>query len=38
MNNQLPFASKLAHNIGLVVLESQELERHLKLITAASDL
>ena len=38
MNDHISFASKLAHNIGLIVLESQELERHLKVIAAASDL
>jgi len=36
MADQLPFAAKLAHNIGLIVLESQELERHLKLVVAMS--
>lgn len=37
MNEHIPFAGKLAHNIGLIVLESQQVERHLKLIAAASD-
>lgn len=36
MADQLSFGTKLAHNIGLVVLESQELERHLKFIVAVS--
>ena len=35
MTDQLPFATKLAHNIGLIVLVSQELERHLKVVVAA---
>ena len=37
MKDQLPLAGKLAHNIGLIVLESQELERHLKFVVAATD-
>lgn len=37
MADQLPFGIKLAHNIGLIVLASQDLERHLKLVVAASD-
>ena len=36
MTDQLSIGSKLAHNIGLVVLASQGLERHLKMIVAAS--
>jgi len=36
VTDQLPIGSKLAHNIGLIVLASQDLERHLKLIVAAS--
>ncbi len=34
MNNQLPFGNKLAHNIGLIVLASQDLEKHLKFVVA----
>jgi len=37
MTDQLSFAGKLAHNIGLIVLESQELERHMKLLAAWID-
>ena len=37
MADQLSFATKLAHNIGLIVLESQELERHLKFVVAISN-
>ncbi|RYG98482.1 MAG: hypothetical protein EON58_07015 [Alphaproteobacteria bacterium] len=37
MTDQLSLGSKLAHNIGLIVLASQELERHLKVLVAASD-
>jgi hypothetical protein len=33
---QLGFGAKIAHNIGLVVLASQELETHLKLVVALS--
>lgn len=36
MKDQLPFPEKLAYNIGLIVLESQELERQLKFIAALS--
>lgn len=36
MKDQLPFPEKLAYNIGLIVLESQELERQLKFIVAVS--
>lgn len=37
MNNQLPFGNKLAHNIGLIVLASQNLEKHLKFVVAITD-
>jgi hypothetical protein len=37
MTDQLPLGSKLAHNIGLIVLASQDLERHLKVVLAASE-
>lgn len=37
MTDELPFETKLAHNIGLIVLVSQDLERHLKLIVAFTD-
>lgn len=36
MTEQLTLGGKLAHNIGLVVLASQDLERHLKMVVAAS--
>jgi hypothetical protein len=34
---ELPYESKLAHNVGLVVLSSQHLERHLKVLAACGD-
>ena len=37
MTDQLSLGSKLAHNVGLIVLASQELERHLKVVVAMSD-
>ena len=37
MTDHLPFAKKVAHNIGLIVLESQEFERNLKLLVAATE-
>lgn len=33
----LPFEGKLAYNVGLIVLASQDLERYLKLMAAVSD-
>ena len=36
MTDQLPLGSKLAHNIGLIVLASQDLEANLKFVVAAS--
>ena len=36
MTEQLSIGHKLAHNIGLIVLASQELEKNLKLVVAAS--
>lgn len=37
MTDQLPLGSKLAHNIGLIVLASQDLEANLKFVVAASE-
>lgn len=37
MTDHLSFPQKLAHNIGLIVLVSQELERNLKLLVAVTD-
>lgn len=37
MTDQMPLGSKLAHNIGLIVLASQDLEANLKLVVAASE-
>lgn len=36
MTEQLSIGHKLAHNVGLIVLASQGLEKHLKLVVAAS--
>lgn len=36
MTEQLSIGHKLAHNIGLIVLASQGLEKNLKLVVAAS--
>lgn len=36
MAEQLSIGSKLAHNVGLIVLASQELEKNLKIVAVAS--